>query len=176
MNTVASECTIGVAISVPAPYGDELRSFRGALGDPQAAVVPSHITLLPPTEISQDLVPGIRDHLSLAAAANAPFSISLRGAATFRPISPVVFVQLSRGISACELLEQSVRSGPLLREVKFPYHPHVTVAHELSDELLDRAERELAGYEAQFQVTEFKLYQHAGDEKWQVVGNFPLGG
>ena len=32
-----------------------------------------------------------------------------------------------------------MRSGPLERELKFPYHPHVTVAHDLPEEALDRA-------------------------------------
>ena len=68
-----------------------------------------------------------------------PFDIELRGTGTFRPVSPVVFVQLARGIGGCERLEQRVRPGPLTRDLPFPYHPHVTVAHDVADEALDRA-------------------------------------
>jgi hypothetical protein len=45
--------------------------------------------------------------------ARAPFEVHLRGSATFRPVSPVVFVPLVRGISECERVEAQVRSGPL---------------------------------------------------------------
>ena len=72
----------------------------------------------------------------------------LRGSGTFRPVSPVVFVPLARGISECERLEAQVRSGPLARETAFPYHPHVTVAHDLDEAALDRAFDALAAYDA----------------------------
>ena len=37
----------------------------------------------------------------------------LRGTATFLPVSPVVFVALAQGISACERLSDAIRTGPL---------------------------------------------------------------
>ena len=37
----------------------------------------------------------------------------LRGTGTFRPVSPVVFVNVAEGISRCELLADAVRRGPL---------------------------------------------------------------
>ncbi len=74
----------------------------------------------------------------------------LRGSGTFRPVSPVVFVPLARGISECERLEAQVRSGPLARETLFPYHPHVTVAHDLDEPALDAAFDALATYDARF--------------------------
>ena len=89
-------------------------------------------------------------------------------------MSPVVFVQLARGIGGCERLEQRVRSGPLARELPFPYHPHVTVAHDVADEALDRAFAELADYSAQFSVWGFSLYEHV-DGVWRPQRDFPLG-
>ena len=38
--------TLGVAISVPAPWGEELTGWRARVGDPAASRVPPHITLL----------------------------------------------------------------------------------------------------------------------------------
>jgi 2'-5' RNA ligase len=98
--------------------------------------------------------------------------VHLRGSGTFRPVSPVVFVPLVEGISACELLERDVRSGPLSREVKFPYHPHVTVAHEVSEELLDLGFTELAGYDARFHVWGFTLFERGRDEVWRPQRDF----
>ena len=60
----------------------------------------------------------------------------------------MVFVALAEGIAACEMLETRVRAGVLWRPVLFPYHPHVTVAHDLPPDVLDTALEDLAGYEA----------------------------
>jgi 2'-5' RNA ligase len=102
---------IGVAIEVPEPYGEELQRWRAAFGDPLADAIPAHVTLLPPSAVPVAAMPDVRAHLSAVAARHVPFHIRLRGTGTFRPVSPVVFVQLAEGVSQCELLERSVRSG-----------------------------------------------------------------
>ncbi|NYJ02571.1 2'-5' RNA ligase [Nocardioides thalensis] len=165
--------TIGVAIEVPEPWATELHEFRLSVGDPTAAGVPTHITLIPPMAIDGDLA-GIEQHLAEAAAGRAPFRVHLRGTGTFRPVSPVVFVGLVEGISECELLADAVRRGPLAVDLDFPYHPHVTVAHHVGDAALDRAFEELAGFECVFDVTEFQLYVHHGPAGWKATRSFPL--
>ncbi len=97
-------------------------------------------------------------HLESVAAEGHPFGMVLRGTGTFRPISPVVFVQVSGGLAECELLERAVRRGPLERDLDFYYHPHVTVAHHVPEDSLDRAFTELADFECRFDVREFYLY------------------
>ncbi len=67
------------------------------------------------------------------------FPLRLRATATFRPVSPVVFVSLTEGISSCEILAEAIRQGPLAQDLAFPFHPHVTVAHDLADAALDLA-------------------------------------
>ncbi|HEY9375553.1 MAG TPA: 2'-5' RNA ligase family protein [Jiangellaceae bacterium] len=168
-------CTIGVAIPVPEPFSAELQSWRRAFGDPLANAIPPHITLLPPTVIPVGELPTVEKHLAEVAAAGEPFRVRLRGTATFRPVSPVVFVALAEGISACEMLSKSVRTGPLPVELTYPYHPHVTVAHELPDDVLDRAFSQLADYAAQFDVTAFSLYEHGADQVWRPRRSFPVG-
>ena len=166
--------TIGVAIAIPPPFAPELQRCRQSFGDPMAEAIPPHVTLLPPTEVGVDELPVIYKHLSAVASNADPFDIHLRGTATFRPVSPVVFVGVVEGIAGCELLAEAVRSGPLAVEVDFPYHPHVTIAHDLPEEALDRAFEELAGYRTHFQVTEFWLYVHDPVEGWQPTRSFPL--
>jgi len=156
---------IGVSIAVPEPYGTELTAQRERLGDPDAHIVPTHVTLLPPTTVDHVLLPEIHDHLAAAAAKTEPFRIRLRGAGTFRPVSPVVFVALAEGIAACEMLETRVRAGVLWRPVLFPYHPHVTVAHDLPAQVLDAAVEDLADYQAAFTVDRFVVYEHI-DGSW----------
>ena len=103
------------------------------------------------------------------------FPIHLRGTGTFRPVSPVVFVTLAEGISACEVLAGAVRTGPLAVDLQFPYHPHVTVAPHLDDTALDRAFDELADFECRFSVDSFSLYVHDADHGWKPTCHYDLG-
>lgn len=162
-------------MAIPEPHGSQLQRHRQSYGDPQAYAIPSHVTLLPPREVSEVALPAIEEHLRLVAQREQPFDIHLRGTGTFRPVSPVVFVQVANGISACERIASRVRSGPLSSELAFPYHPHVTVAHDLPDDVLDRAYAELADYEALFHVWGFSLYEHGSDGMWRPQRDFAFG-
>src|SRR3954466_9681563 len=168
--------SIGVAIGLPEPFNSELQRWRERLGDPNAARIPPHVTLLPPTDVPSGSLPSIEEHLRHVAMDEQDFDIRLRGSATFRPVSPVVFVPLVQGISECERLESQVRSGPLARETRFPYHPHVTVAHDLPPEALDKAFDALASYEGEFVVAGFSLFEHGGDGAWRPQRDFVFGG
>jgi 2'-5' RNA ligase len=164
---------IGVAIAVPDPYGAELERRRKSYGDPQADAIPAHITLLPPTLVATEAMPDVERHLLTAAAGQRRFDVALHGTGTFRPVSPVVFVALAEGISSCEGLAAAVRSGPLARELDHPYHPPVTVAHDLPDDVLDRAFDELLEFRARFTAAEVVLYQHEKG-RWREVRAFAL--
>jgi len=166
--------TIGVAIAVPDPWGAQLQAYRAALGDHTADGIPTHVTLMPPFATSHGDVPAIERHLAEASAATSAFHIHLRGTGTFRPVSPVVFVTVAEGISACEQLASTVRRGPLHTELQFPYHPHVTVAHHLADASLDRAFSEMASFECTFEVGHFSLYVHDTDDGWVATRDFAL--
>jgi 2'-5' RNA ligase len=167
--------TIGVAIPVPDPYGSLLREKRAAFGDPLAETVPSHVTLIPPTEIQDDQLDVVADSLERASVTLPPFPMSLRGTGTFRPVSPVVFVAVSQGISYTEMLAQCVRTALASPEPEFPFHPHVTVAHNLDDTSLDRAYDELRDFECRFTVSEFALYHHEPGSGWVPQRAFTLG-
>lgn len=168
--------TIGVSIAIPSPHAEMLQAKRASFGDPLAASIPSHVTLLPPTEVEDSALPPIGAHLESVAAEGHPFPMVLRGTGTFRPTSPVVFVQVSGGLAECEVLERAVRQGPLERALDFYYHPHVTVAHHVPEDSLDRAFKELADFECSFDVLAFHLYEHGEDAVWRPVRSFALGG
>jgi 2'-5' RNA ligase len=167
--------TVGVSIPVPPPFGPELQARRASYGDALARVTPAHITLLGPTEIVADELPDLVAHLEDAATRSSPFVVVLRGTGTFRPLSDVVFVQVAGGISGCEELELGIRKGRWGTDSPFPYHPHVTVAHDVGEEQLDRAFEELAHYAASFEVGSFHLYVKDGDSAWVPIREFPLG-
>ena len=168
--------TIGVSLAVPEPWGARLQEFRIANGDAQGATIPTHITLVPPIEVDDRRMGDVERHLESVAAAAAPYPIHLRGSGTFRPISPVVFVNIVEGISPTEQLATSCRRGPLDLQLGFPYHPHVTVAHVDDDGLLDRAFDELADFDCSYTVTEFHLYVHEEHHGWKATRDYRLAG
>ncbi|CAM3342551.1 2'-5' RNA ligase family protein [Stackebrandtia soli] len=167
--------TVGVAIPIPQPWGAELDAARAATGDPQAAHVPSHVTLLGPTEIDDERFADVESHLARCAAGHHPFDIHLRGTGTFRPVTEVVFVTVAEGISECEKLEAAVRAGPLDRELNYPYHPHVTVAQSVPEPALDAVFEELADFETRFNVGGFTLYTHDNVTAWRPRRVFRFG-
>ena len=166
----------GVAFGLPEPFTSELQGWRERLGDPHAAGIPPHVTLLPPTSLEEGALEQVEEHLRLVAASEHGFRMHLRGSSSFRPVSPVVFVPLVEGIADCERVESKVRSGPLARELKFPYHPHVTVAHDLGADALERAFECLKDYEAQFEVWGFTLFEQDREGVWRPQRDFPFGG
>jgi 2'-5' RNA ligase len=173
--SVPATRTVGVAIGLPEPFGAELMKWRESFGDPMALAIPPHVTLVPPTDLDAAELAAVVEHLELVAASQWPFEIHLRGTGSFRPVSLVVFVALAAGISDCERLERAVRRGPLARGLKFNYHPHVTVAHDVSPEVLDRSFTALADYEARFSVDRFGLFERGGDGVWRTEQDFAFG-
>lgn len=167
--------SFGVAVGLPEPYTSELQTWRERLGDPNAAGIPPHVTLLPPTALPDPALPEVERHLRDVAAAGRAFEVHLSGSHSFRPLSPVVFVPLAAGGEQCGLLQHAVRSGPLSGELAFPYHPHVTVAHDLDDAALDRAHAALAEYEARFTVWGFTLFEQDRRGVWCPQRDFGFG-
>lgn len=181
--------TVGVALPVPAPWGEQLRRARHGFGEERAAGIPTHITLLGPTPVSAGQLARLEEHLACVATRHPAFEVVLRGTGSFRPVSEVIYVQIAEGVSSCELLEQDVRRGPVDPPRVFPYHPHVTVAQELPPETLDRAFTELADFSCRFTVDQVTLYVHddgvaagagraagAGDEAWRTYRSYELTG
>ncbi|MFK5584469.1 MULTISPECIES: 2'-5' RNA ligase family protein [unclassified Serinicoccus] len=171
-----TDVVVGVALPVPEPWGGHLQRLRTGYGEDHAQHIPTHITLLPPTPVPESVLEALTGHLSRVAASHPPFEVLLRGTGTFRPVSDVVFVQVAKGVAGCERLERAVRSGPVVRELEFPYHPHVTLAHGLAEPVLDRAFLDLAAFSCGWPATGFRLYAHDGDGLWRTVADYPLTG
>jgi 2'-5' RNA ligase len=172
----ADTAVIGVVVAVPEPWAQLLVDWRVKVGDPQATLVPPHVTLLPPTEVPAADRPAIAAHLASVARAHPPFTMHLSGTGTFRPVSDVVFVAVARGIGDCELLAGDVRRGPLTRSLSYPYHPHVTVAHDVPVDMLEVAYTGLADLSAEFAVDHLTEFEQTPSGAWAVAREYPLTG
>lgn len=172
----AGGTSIGVALEVPQPFASYLRGLRERIeGEAAREIIPPHITLLPPTSLPTYDLTDVVTHLRKAARAVRTFEVLLDGAGTFRPVSPVVYAALALGAQECERLQKLVVTGPLAQELRFAYHPHVTVAQAVPSDHLDAAEQELAGFRARFRVNDFVLYELAPDSRWHAIERFALG-
>ena len=167
---------LGIVVPVPEPWAQLLVWWRSKVGDPQASVVPPHVTLLPPTEVPLSRRPAIAAHLAAVARSHPPFDMHLSGTGTFQPVSDVVFVTVARGIGNCELLANDVRKGPLDRTLSFPYHPHVTVAHGVSVDMLELAYNGLSDLSAEFRVDSFTEFEQSEGGAWTITREYPLTG
>ena len=173
--TVEGMVRIGVALAVPEPFAGPLREGRAGTGDPAAAAVPPHVTVVPPVQVPEGQLDGVIAHVRRVAAGLQPFALTLMGTGTFRPVSDVVFVQVVGGARACDELQQQVRTGPLERRLGFPYHPHVTVAHDVPAPALDAVQGQLANFRAAFDVAAVSVYRCGEDGVWRVLAEAPLG-
>lgn len=167
--------TIGVALAIPEPGASLIAAARAAAGDPLAEAIPTHITLLPPTNVAGlDLVQ-FAGHLAQVGRGAQPFRVVLDGVGTFRPISSVVFVAVTEGVTQLAQLQAAIRRGPLERPLEFPYHPHVTLAHDVPDAALDEVAAEFGQYHQSFEAREFELYEQDSGGSWESVRPFWLG-
>jgi isocitrate dehydrogenase len=127
-----------------------------------------HRRLLPPDRVKTTAA--MRPSATLNAIIDA-----LRGTGTFRPVSEVVFVTVIQGAAECAQLEQRTRSGRWHRELAFPFHPHVTIAHDVTSADLDRAAEELAAYHLDFAVEALWLFELGRDGQWRPQRSFAFG-
>ena len=164
---------VGVVIGVPEPMASELQGWRASFGDPLASVIPPHITLVTTTPVL-DWDEAVH-HVRAVARSQSPFTLSLRGTGSFRPVSPVVYLSIDEGFDECVALHRKLQSGPLERDLEFGFHPHVTVAHDVSAASMDSAESKLADYDAAFRVSSMGLYEHDETGVWILREELTFG-
>ena len=165
--------SIGVILGFPTRIAAELQRWRASFGDPLAGVVPAHITLVT-TTMTRDWE-ATRSHVREVARRQEPFTVTIAGTGSFRPVSPVVFLNVEDGFGDCVSLHQQLQAGPLECELPFAYHPHVTVAHDVAPESLDEAETVLKDYRATFPVASMGLYEHDDNGIWQLREELDFG-
>ena len=77
-----------------------------------------------------------------------------------------------------DALQRAVRDehGPLARDLRFRFHPHVTLAHEVGHEALDAAAAAGESITAEFVVDRLELRALADDGSWDLLRTVPLSG
>lgn len=165
--------SVGVVIAIPEPIAGELERWRASFGDPMAALIPPHITLITTTPATD--WPSTIRHVRKVASAQRPFTVTLKSTGTFRPLTPVVYINVAEGFDSCVELHRKLQAGPLARELEYPFHPHVTIAHDVSEANMDFAETQLDDFEASFPVRTMGLYEHDVTGVWKLREELTFG-
>ena len=164
----------GVLIPLPEPMARELQDWRTSFGDSSAGTTPAHITLM--ITAVHDNWEQLAKRVGDVAAQWQPFHVEIGGTGTFRPLTPVVYLRVVGGYRECVQLHEQLNAADLVSASPFDFHPHVTLAHAVRDEDLDRAQEMLRTYRASFLVDRIDLYE--GDEQgaWRVREQIPFTG
>ena len=169
---------LGVVARLPEPIGIHVQAWRRALGDPAAARIAPHLTLVPPQTVAERDLGRATALVERAAAGAVPFLVELDGTATFLPDAPVAYLAVREGGPALADLEAALGESPLDRRTH-PFHPHVTLVQDLPAERIEAAARELAGFRAAFPVRELALLREEreadGGRVWRPLATATVG-
>lgn len=152
--------------------------LRRALGDRSLAVVPPHITLVPPVNVRVEEVPAALAVLRRAAAGRlGPLRLHLGPPATFWPDSAVIYLPVTgEDVPAADLraLHDGVLCGPLDRPERWPWVPHVTLTDRATPGQLEDAPACLGGYEADVVIERVVLMEER-ERRWSARADARLG-
>ncbi|HUJ22844.1 MAG TPA: 2'-5' RNA ligase family protein [Bryobacteraceae bacterium] len=117
-----------LVIYIPDPLAtflDQLRTELVPVCMPHA-----HVTILPPRPLSTELGPVI-EHARSVISGFAPFDI-VAGEVEIFPETDVIFIGLREGERELRELYRALNQGPLAFRSPFEYHPHITLAQDLT--------------------------------------------
>lgn len=134
--------------------------------DPQAYIIPPHITVLEPFKFSGLLEP-LYQHLEEIGETHAPIRVSLVGWDAYTQTDYQLHLPLVTGRLEFTTLRKSLMSGPLAHLEKLleteKYWPHITLGRFSTLDELENAKQALRGFEAQFtfNITTLNLFYRA---------------
>lgn len=166
---------LGVALLVPRPARDEVDGLRRALGDPALHRIPSHLTLVPPVNVREDMVDAAVRVLREAAAATASLHLTLGPPASFLPDNPVLYLSVGGDVDALHALRNAVFRPPLERTLTWPFIPHVTVADESTPARIEAALAALADYSIDVRIDRVHLLREGDGRVWRPIADVPFG-
>ena len=161
---------------IPDPLGrflDDLRTHLTPGSKPRA-----HVTVLPPRPLTAEIDKTVK-RLAEESQSCPPFDVSLGDIKVF-PKTNVLYLSLARGEHELHALHENLNTGQLEYDGPFPYHPHVTIAQDISPDdvprLLEEARRQWAKYDGprSFPVEILTFVQNVAPLTWVDIAAFPL--
>ena len=161
---------------VPAPLGEFLDQLRRELvphDDPRA-----HVSLLPPRPLPGDWRQAW-DEVCQTLRRRPAFDVELIGVRTF-PETDVIYLDVGAGARELRDIHVAMNANSLAFAEPFAYHPHVTLAQDVSHrdvagalELAERRWREFQGRRG-FLVEDAVFVQNSAGDRWLDLAEFRL--
>jgi 2'-5' RNA ligase len=95
----------------------------------------AHLTILPPRPIQGAVADAVRG-LAQGLQEFSPVYVELGDVQTFGE-SRVVYVSVTAGHAELEHMHDALNTGAVAFEEPFPYHPHITLAQDVSSEAIE---------------------------------------
>ena len=160
-----------IAIPVPEPWGSAIDDARRRL-QPKRRHMPAHITIIPPFRVADEEMTPLLDVLTQSTAACEPFSVELRGTATFVEGSTTVFLPVLAGSEGCARLQERLRVDVGHRtDLDASSHPmiaHVTIVNRADAAAMAAAAAQFGECEARFLADRVFVYE-IGAEGWTLL-------
>lgn len=166
-----------LVIYVPDPLGlflDDLRRELVPHDKPHA-----HVSVLPPRPLAVDWQVASEQVRALTDVWT-PFDIELTDVAVF-PVTDVVYLELGAGAAELRRMHGAMSRRSLEFVEPFDYHPHLTLAQEVSasgvDAMQETASRRWKSYSGprQFRAERAALVQNTLNNCWIDLAAFALG-
>jgi 2'-5' RNA ligase len=152
--------------------------IRRGLGDGAFTDVAPHITLVHPVNIREEELPAALALLRAVAGATDPFTVRIGPVATFQPVTPTAYLDVSGdGVAVVHRLYRELRETPFVRPAVHEFVPHVTVSNDCPPERMAAAMAALADYEVDVTLTTVTLLEHRseGPHLWNPIDDVVLG-
>jgi GNAT superfamily N-acetyltransferase len=134
------------------------------------------VTLVPPVNVNVAAVDEAVDVVRAGAtAARGPLELEIGPAATFAPLTPVLYLQVGGDVEGLSAMRQAVLKGPLERPAEWPFVAHVTIAGEQAAERLAAGVSALADYRAAVTIDRLHLLQEGDDRVWRPLADASFG-
>ena len=162
---------------IPAPLGEFLDHLRRELvphDDPRA-----HVSLLPPRPLAGEWRQAWAE-VRKALEHRAAFEVELTGIRTF-PVTDVIYLEVGAGSAELCDIHAAMNSNSLAFHEPFAYHPHVTLAQDLSHQdvadVLQRAERRWREFRGprSFRAERAVFVQSTISDRWLDLAEYRLG-
>jgi 2'-5' RNA ligase len=160
---------LGVALLIPSGVAAEVDGLRRALGDGALSRIPAHLTLVPPVNVPEDALDDAMAVLRAAATATRPLHLRIGPAATFHPVTPVVYLEVGGRLDDLAALRERVFVAPLARALTHPFVPHVTVADDMDPARIPAAVAALADYLVDVRIESLHLLEEGRGRTWRPI-------
>jgi 2'-5' RNA ligase len=144
--------------------------------DSHYALIPPHITLKEPFEVSEEQLPQLITNLSMVANDAIPAFIDIYKVDSFYPQSNTIFFKI-REHESLTFLYDSLHSEPFSSNTKYGFIPHLTIGQDLSnDEHADVVGRlKMKEIKHQETINRMQLLYQLENGSWTVYETFRLG-